>query len=53
MDDENHTCDACGSHRVVSGKLRGVADEHGRHPGYEQAAVFAFSGLKEEKYWRD
>jgi hypothetical protein len=51
MDDESHTCEACGSQRVISGSLGGVADERGRHHGYERPAVFAFSDLKEEHYW--
>ena len=42
MNDPIQKCTACGSSRVVSGKL---------NPGTEGDAWFAFSELKEERYW--
>lgn len=42
MNDPIQKCTACGSNRVVSGKL---------NPGTEGDAWFAFSELKEEHYW--
>ena len=48
----NDTCDACGSHRMLLGKLGGVPDEHGRHHGYECPAGFVCSGIEQPPFWK-